>query len=92
MEIITFGVVNSVDRSVVSVEIDSELEIGTVCEIDSTLVVTGELTACATVVDNVVDCNSVASACFGVVNMDVAEFGVSDDGENGDDGCVTSNG
>lgn len=59
-------------RSVDSVVIDSELEIGTVViEADSNLFVieTGELTAWATVVDNVVDCESVVSAFnFGVVD------------------------
>lgn len=98
---VTLVVVTSFVRSVDSVVIDSELEIGTVIGTDSTLFVIemGELAACATVIDKVgVDCDSVVSAFdFGVVDLEVEVDGVScdvvdvdvdmDDDDGGDGVC-----
>lgn len=71
---VTLTVATSLVRSVDSVDVDSELEIGTVIATDSTLFVIEmrELAACAMVVENVADCVSIESVLnFGVVEVDV---------------------
>lgn len=99
--VVVVVVVNSLVRSVDSVDIDSELEIGTVIATDSILflIEIGEWAACATVTDKVVDCDSVVSATiFDVVDVEVEVEGdscevvdVEMDDVDGCDGCVTSN-
>lgn len=94
-------VVTSLVRSVDSVDIDSELEIGTVIATVSILFVIemGEWAACATVTDKGVDCDSVVSASiFDVADVEVEVKGdscevvdVEMDDVDDCDGCVTSN-